>query len=282
LIFCLTFFIFLVLIIFSCYHGNFYYGYLYLSDKKRIPMKFIVLIPARFQSTRFPGKPLALLGGKPVIQWVYENSAQALDDVWVATDDVRIFKAVESFGGKAVYTQSAHKSGTDRCAEAALALEKEVQFDGVVNIQGDEPFVRAEQIRQLTECFDNNTSIATLIREIDNADELFNPNRPKVVIDNHNNALYFSRSPVPHVRGEMEGNWHLYHQFWSHVGMYAYTKKVLQELTQLAPGKLEKAESLEQLRWLENGYRIKTAETQFQSIGIDTPADLQAAELLLK
>lgn len=245
-------------------------------------MKFIVLIPARFQSTRFPGKPLALLGGKPVIQWVYENSAHAVDNVWVATDDERIFKVVESFGGKAVYTHSNHKSGTDRCSEAAQLLEQDVNFDAVINVQGDEPFVRAEQIEQLMSCFDAETKIATLIREIDNADELFNPNRPKVVLDKNNYALYFSRSPVPFVRGEKEGNWHLYHQFWSHIGMYAYTREVLQEITLLAPGKLEKAEALEQLRWLENGYSIKTAVTNFQSIGIDTPADLQAAEMLLK
>ncbi len=245
-------------------------------------MKFIVIIPARFQSTRFPGKPLALLGGKPVIQWVYENSARAIEDVWVATDDERIHDAVVSFGGKAVFTHSTHKSGTDRCAEAAKLLEQNVNFDAVINVQGDEPFVRAEQLEQLRSCFDAETKIATLIREIDNADELFNPNRPKVVLDNNNYALYFSRSPVPYVRGEKEGKWHLYHQFWSHIGMYAYTKEVLQKITGLAPGKLEKAESLEQLRWLENGYSIKTAVTNFQSIGIDTPADLQTAELLLK
>lgn len=245
-------------------------------------MKFIVIIPARYQSTRFPGKPLALLGGKPVIQWVYENSARAIEDVWVATDDERIYDAVELFGGKAVYTHSNHKSGTDRCAEAAKSLEQKIHFDAVINVQGDEPFVRAEQIEQLMSCFDAETKIATLIREIDNAEELFNPNRPKAVLDNNKYALYFSRSPVPYVRGEKEGKWHLYHQFWSHIGMYAYTNEVLQKITGLAPGNLEKAESLEQLRWLENGYSIKTAVTNFQSIGIDTPADLQTAELLIK
>lgn len=245
-------------------------------------MKFIVLIPARYQSTRFPGKPLALLGGKPVIQWVYENSAQAVSDVWVATDDQRIYSAVEAFGGKALFTHASHKSGTDRCAEAARLLEQDVDFDAVINVQGDEPFVQAGQIAQLASCFDTHTEIATLIREIDNPDELFNPNRPKVVLDVHKYALYFSRSPVPFVRGENESKWHLYHQFWSHVGMYAYTKEVLQEITRLAPGNLENAEALEQLRWLENGYSVKTAVTTYQSIGIDTPADLQAAELLLK
>jgi 3-deoxy-manno-octulosonate cytidylyltransferase (CMP-KDO synthetase) len=202
--------------------------------------------------------------------------------VWVATDDKRIFEAVQAFGGKAVYTQVQHKSGTDRCAEAARILEQKIEFDAVINVQGDEPFVKAEQLKQLMECFDDETSIATLVREIENPDELFNPNRPKVVLDNFNNALYFSRSPVPYTRGEKEGNWHLYHKYWSHVGLYAYTKKVLQEITLLEPGKLEKAEALEQLRWLENGYRIKTAVTHFQSIGIDTPADLNEAEMLLK
>lgn len=245
-------------------------------------MKFIALIPARFQSTRFPGKPLALLGGKPVIQWVYENSARAIKEVWVATDDERIFQTVELFGGKVVYTQSDHRSGTDRCAEAARLLDQQVNFDAIINIQGDEPFVKAEQLEKLMSIFDKDTTIATLIREIDTPDELFNPNRPKVVCDNNNNALYFSRWPVPFVRGEEKENWLLCHRFWSHIGMYAYTKEALQEITRLDIGKLETAEALEQLRWLENGFRIKTAVTQFHSIGIDTPEDLRAAELLLK
>ena len=245
-------------------------------------MKFIALIPARFQSTRYPGKPLAMLGGKPVIQWVYENAAAALGNVWVATDDERIFSTVESFGGRAIYTHSAHKSGTDRCAEAARILKQEIAFDVVINIQGDEPFIQPGQLETLMACFDGNISIATLIREVGNPEELFNPNRPKVVIDNENYALYFSRSPIPHIRGEREEIWHKCHPFWSHVGMYAYTYNVLQELTRLEPGSLEKAEALEQLRWIENGYRIKTAVTRFQSIGIDTPEDLKEAELLLK
>ncbi len=246
-------------------------------------MEFIALIPARFQSTRFPGKPLALLGGKPLIQWVYENIASALENVWVATDDERIFNSVEAFGGKAVWTMATHKSGTDRCAEAAKKLENELNFDVVINVQGDEPFIKAEQIRQLMSCFENDTEIATLVKEIDSADELFNPNRPKVVLDSNQNALYFSRSPIPYVRGEKENNWLLANTFWAHIGMYAYKKEVLQQITQLNPGKLERVEALEQLRWLENGYRIKTAVTRFQSIGIDTPEDLQlAAEWLQK
>jgi 3-deoxy-manno-octulosonate cytidylyltransferase (CMP-KDO synthetase) len=246
-------------------------------------MRFIALIPARFQSTRFPGKPLAMLGGKPLIQWVYENVKQALNNVWVATDDDRIFNAVEAFGGKAVYTESSHRSGTDRCAEAARLLKNEIEFDVVINVQGDEPFIKAEQIRQLMACFDGKTEISTLVKAIDSTEELFNPNRPKVVIDNEQNALYFSRFSIPYIRGEKENSWLLANKFWAHIGMYAYTEKVLQEITLLNPGKLERAEALEQLRWLENGYRIKTAETRFQSIGIDTPEDLQlAAEWLLK
>jgi len=240
-------------------------------------MKFIALIPARYQSTRFPGKPLAGLGGKPVIQWVYENVAKVLDDVWVATDDERIFRAVEKFSGKAIYTSPEHRSGTDRCAEAARLLQKNTEFDVVINVQGDEPFIKAEQIRQLMSCFETSVEIATLVKKIDFAEELFNPNRPKVVLDSNQFALYFSRSPIPFVREEEKNNWLDATTFWAHIGMYAYTREVLQKITLLNPGKLEGAEALEQLRWLENGYRIKTAETRFQSIGIDTPEDLENA-----
>jgi 3-deoxy-manno-octulosonate cytidylyltransferase (CMP-KDO synthetase) len=245
-------------------------------------MKFIALIPARYQSTRFPGKPLALLGGKPVIQWVYENTAKVLENVWVATDDERILKAVKSFGGKVIKTDTGHRNGTDRCAEAARILEQKSEFDVIINVQGDEPFVKKEQIEQLMNCFEGNTEIATLIKEIEQVDELFNPNRPKVVLDKNQNALYFSRSPIPFVRGETENNWLLANKFWVHIGLYAYRKDVLQKLTLLMPGKLEQAEALEQLRWLENGFSIKTAITHFQGMGIDTPEDLQMAELQFK
>jgi 3-deoxy-manno-octulosonate cytidylyltransferase (CMP-KDO synthetase) len=244
-------------------------------------LKFIGIIPARYKSTRFPGKPLALLNNKPIIRWVYENAIPALDNVWVATDDDEIFKTVEKFGGKAVNTLSTHRSGTDRCAEAALILAEKFSFDAVINIQGDEPFINPKQIKQLTSCFDENTEIATLIKKIETTEELFNPNRPKVVTDKNKNALYFSRSPIPFVRGEKEFNWLLATNFWSHIGMYAYKKEILQEITKLQPGKLEGAEALEQLRWMENGYKIKTSVTEFQSIGIDTPDDLQAAENMI-
>lgn len=240
-------------------------------------MKFIGIIPARYQSTRFPGKPLAMINDKPMIQWVYENVQQSLDMVWVATDNDRIYNVVENFGGKAVKTKDTHKSGTDRCAEAALKLSGSLKFDVVINIQGDEPFIRPEQIDQLKACFNPDTEIATLVKKIENTEELFNPNRPKSVLDKNGNALYFSRSPIPFVRGEEESFWLRVNTFWAHIGMYAYRTDILQQITTLNPSKLEIAESLEQLRWLENGYKIKTAVTEHQSMGIDTPDDLEEA-----
>jgi 3-deoxy-manno-octulosonate cytidylyltransferase (CMP-KDO synthetase) len=240
-------------------------------------MNFIGIIPARYESTRFPGKPLAIINNKPMIQWVYENASLALSEVYVATDDIRIFKAVEAFGGKVVKTLPTHQSGTDRCAEAAQKLSDSLQFDVVVNIQGDEPFIKPEQIELLKSCFNTDAEIATLIKKIDSSEELFNPNRPKVVIAENKNAIYFSRSPIPFIRGAEEKDWTSKNSFWAHIGMYAFKADVLQKITKLKHGKLELSESLEQLRWLENGYKIKTAETTTQSIGIDTPEDLEAA-----
>lgn len=244
-------------------------------------MNFIGIIPARYESSRFPGKPLATISNKPMIQWVYENVAKSLEDVWVATDDDRIFNAVQKFGGKVVKTLSTHQSGTDRCAEAARILSEKIDFDVVINVQGDEPFIETEQIELLKSCFNSHTEIATLIKKIENSEELFNPNRPKVVIDKNKNALYFSRSPIPFVRNAEEKDWHLSINFWAHIGMYAYKADVLQKITKLNNGELELTESLEQLRWLENGFRIKTAETDHQSIGVDTPEDLGSALQLL-
>ncbi len=240
-------------------------------------MKFIGIIPARYESTRFPGKPLVMIKEKPMIQWVYENAMKALDDVFVATDDDRIFDAVEAFGGKVVKTSATHQSGTDRCAEAAMQISVTTKFDVVINIQGDEPFIQGEQIELLKSCFESYTEIATLVKKIGSTEELFNPNRPKVVIDEKNNALYFSRSPIPYIRGAEEKDWLTKNDFWAHIGMYAFKADILQEITKLNQSKLELSESLEQLRWLENGYKIKTAETYSQSIGIDTPEDLEAA-----
>jgi 3-deoxy-manno-octulosonate cytidylyltransferase (CMP-KDO synthetase) len=245
-------------------------------------MNFIGIIPARFQSTRFPGKPLVLLGQKPIIQWVYENAKKALSEVYVATDDERIYRAVEAFGGKAVYTSPDHQSGTDRVAEAARKVAELIQFEVVINIQGDEPFIRPEQIQGLKDCFTSpETEIATLIKPITNAAEITNINRPKVVINQKKEAMYFSRSAIPFVRDSKPEEWINRNTFFSHIGMYAYRYDVLLELTKLPTGILEKAESLEQLRWLENGYRIKTAQTQFENIGIDTPEDLEQAEKFL-
>jgi 3-deoxy-manno-octulosonate cytidylyltransferase (CMP-KDO synthetase) len=245
-------------------------------------MNFTGIIPARFQSTRFPGKPLVLLNGKPIVQWVYENARKALDEVYVATDDERIFKSVEAFGGKAIFTSANHQSGTDRCAEAAQELAKIMKVDVVVNIQGDEPFIRPEQIESLKACFSTpETEIATLIKPITNSAEITNINRPKVVINNQQEALYFSRSPIPFVRGCPPEEWIAHQTFFSHIGMYAYRYDILLELTRLPVGLLEKAESLEQLRWLENGYCIKTAQTLFENIGIDTPEDLENAKKFL-
>lgn len=241
-------------------------------------MNFIAIIPARFQSTRFPGKPLAILGTKPIIQHVYENALNAIEHAWVATDDHRIADVVVNFGGKVVMTRNDHQSGTDRCAEAAEKIAGQMDFDVIINIQGDEPFVRYEQIDALKGCFsDPKTQIATLIKKADDAD-IFNPNRPKVVVDNQQNALLFSRSVIPYIRGKEPDQWLNYHSFYCHLGMYAYRRSILTEITKLAPSTLELAESLEQLRWLENGYRIKTAVTLFESIGIDTPEDLEAAK----
>ena len=244
-------------------------------------MQYVAIIPARYQSTRFPGKPLAMLGAKPIIQHVYENALNAIEQAWVATDDRRIADAVLNFGGKVVMTRNDHQSGTDRCAEAAEKIAEQMDFDVVINIQGDEPFVRREQLDALKGCFsDPKTQIATLIKKADSSD-LFNPNRPKVVVDSRQNALLFSRSAIPYIRGREPEQWLNYHSFYCHLGMYAYRRSILSEITKLQPSVLELAESLEQLRWLENGYRIKTAITLFESIGIDTPDDLETAKKLI-
>ncbi len=246
-------------------------------------MKFIAIIPARYQSTRFPGKPLAKLGDKTIIQHVYDNAKKSVEHVWVATDDERIAETVKAFDGQYVMTDPNHPSGTDRCAEAARLIAKETDFDVIINIQGDEPFVCDAQLEALKQCFDDpNTEIATLVKLIENEEVLFNPNRPKVVFNKDNYALLFSRSTIPHIRGKAQNEWLGAHSFYSHLGMYAYRANVLPQLTQLKPSSIEIAESLEQLRWLENGYKIKIAVTEFESIGIDTPEDLEQAKLFLE
>jgi 3-deoxy-manno-octulosonate cytidylyltransferase (CMP-KDO synthetase) len=245
---------------------------------------FLGIIPARFASTRFPGKPLADINGKPMIQHVYEQAKKALDQVVVATDDEKIFQTVKQFGGEVVMTSENHQSGTDRCFEALQAYEneKDSNFDVVINIQGDEPFIQPEQIEFVKTCFeDPQIDIATLIKRIEDDTTIFDTNKVKVVVNKKMEAMYFSRSPIPHLRGEAEGNWSNKHNFFLHIGMYAYRSKALSEITRLEQSGLELAESLEQLRWLENGYKIKTAETDYESIGIDTPEDLENALKLL-
>jgi 3-deoxy-manno-octulosonate cytidylyltransferase (CMP-KDO synthetase) len=239
--------------------------------------KYIGIIPARYASTRFPGKPLALIQGKPMIQRVYEQASKVLDMVYVATDDERIFNAVKAFGGRVMMTSPGHSSGTDRCAEAISRVEQELgeQFDVVLNIQGDEPFIEPQQISLLMECFEQpQTQIATLVKTTLLTDEVFNPNRPKVVVGSNQQALYFSRSPIPFIRGAEKEDWPRSAKFYLHIGLYAFRKEVLLEVTHLPQSALEKAESLEQLRWLENGFHITVRTTTYDSFGIDTPEDL--------
>ena len=243
-------------------------------------MKFIAIIPARYASTRFPGKPLAILGGKPVIQRVYEQVSSVLEEVYVATDDDRIFQAVEAFGGRAVMTSDRHRSGTDRIQEAATTIGTDA--DVVINVQGDEPFIHPSQIKALCRCFDNpTTQIATLGKPFETIEAVKNPNSPKIVVDNQGFALYFSRSVIPFVRGVDEAEWLNRYPFLKHLGLYAYRREVLREVTQLPMSSLEAAESLEQLRWLQNGYRIRVAETNIETVGIDTPDDRERAEQFL-
>lgn len=244
-------------------------------------MKFIAIIPARYASTRFPGKPLAMLGGKTVIQRVYEQATAVLGEAYVATDDERIYQAVEAFGGRAVMTRNDHRSGTDRIEEAAEKIQ--TNADVIINVQGDEPFIQASQIKTLMHLFDDpTTQIGTLGKRFDTMEAAKNPNSPKIVCDRRGFALYFSRSVIPFVRGKEEATWIEHYPFLKHLGIYAYRRKALHEVTQLAQTPLELAESLEQLRWLENGYRIRVGITDVETVGIDTPEDLQRAEEFLK
>lgn len=237
-------------------------------------MKILGIIPARYASTRFPGKPLADINGKTMIQRVYEQASLAnLAKVVVATDDERIATEVERFGGQYVLTGSQHQSGTDRCAEVAQQV---TGFDVVINIQGDEPFIDPAQIALVASCFDDEkVELATLIKEIHSEEELFNANLPKVVLNAQGKAIYFSRNPIPFIRGAERENWTKAHQFYKHIGIYGYRIATLLAITQLPPSSLELAESLEQLRWIENGYAIQTKTTALETIAIDTPEDLQ-------
>ena len=246
-------------------------------------MRVLAIIPARYASTRFPAKPLAILGGKMVVERVYEQVKRAVERVVVATDDERIYDAVCSFGGEVVMTSTEHNSGTDRCVEAYEKLSYEA--DIVINVQGDEPFIAPEQINTLIACFENEAiDIATLVKpltENDSVEALENPNSPKVVINGANEAIYFSRSVVPYLRGVEREDWLKCHTFYKHIGIYAFRAKALKEVTALPQSPLEKAEKLEQLRWLESGYKIGVGVTNIETVGIDTPEDLERAERFL-
>ncbi|MDX2414886.1 MAG: 3-deoxy-manno-octulosonate cytidylyltransferase [Bacteroidales bacterium] len=243
------------------------------------------IIPARYGSTRFPGKPLAMLDGKTIIKRVYEQASLVLDNVYVASDDIRIAEEVKSFGGNIIMTSDTHRSGTDRCAEA-LRLIRESGSDNpdvIINIQGDEPFIKPEQISQLINLFSKkDVEIATLVKLIDSDKELHDVNKPKVVVAENGYALYFSRSIVPYIRDAEPGKWLETQDFYKHIGIYGYRADTLLSICNLQPSPLEISESLEQLRWLENGYKIRTAITSYESIGIDTPEDLENAKVLLK
>lgn len=238
-------------------------------------LKSIGIIPARYASTRFPGKPLADIAGKSMIRRVYEQviKSKRLDTVVVATDDERIQAHVSAFGAPVMLTAETHQSGTDRCAEVIAATPG---FDIAINIQGDEPYIDPEQIDLLVDCFlKQEVQIATLIKRIATMDVLFNPNIPKVVIDRTGKAIYFSRQTIPYFRNAPSQDWPYSHTYYKHIGIYGYRTHVLAELTELPISSLERAESLEQLRWLENGYHIQTAETTFETLAVDTPEDLE-------
>lgn len=240
-------------------------------------MNILGIIPARYASTRFPGKPLVDIAGKTMIQRVYERSSIALEKVVVATDDKRIKKAVEAFGGKVIMTSKKHKSGTDRCAEAAeiYIAETKDKIDVIINIQGDEPFIYPEQIKSLANIFKKKRAqIGTLVKPINNASDIFDENKPKVVLNANKEAIYFSRSPIPFIRGEKRDKW-IKHQYYKHIGIYGYRYDILKKITKLKPSYLENLESLEQLRWIENGYKIRVEETEHESISIDTRRDLK-------
>ncbi len=244
-------------------------------------LKAIGIIPARYASTRFPGKPLVDIAGKTMIQRVYEQAlkAKSLSKVVVATDDERIADEVKRFGGEFAFTASHHQSGTDRCAEV---IEQIPGFDVVINVQGDEPFIEPAQIDLLASCFvADQVELATLIKPIQSQESIYNPNSPKVVIDVNGRAIYFSRSPIPFIRTGEPGVWAEKHQFYKHIGIYGYRTESLKSITRLPPSSLEIAESLEQLRWIENGFYIQTKVTDLETVAIDTPEDLLKLNKLL-
>lgn len=248
-------------------------------------MQAVIFIPARYASTRLPGKPLCQIGNKTLIQLVYENLASLAPKIpaWVLTDDVRIEQHIQALGGNVLMTHTQHQSGTERCAEGLAILQQQaIMPDVVINIQGDEPLVSAQQVASLAALFDNDAvQIATLIKVINHVQDLHNSNRPKVVVDKTGKAMYFSRQTIPFLQHIAPQNWLDKTVFYKHIGMYAYRSAVLSQLALLAPQPLEQAESFEQLRWLEHGYSIYTHLTEHESPAIDTPEDLAYIRQLL-
>lgn len=244
-------------------------------------MQILAIIPARYQSSRFPGKPLVDIHGKSMVQRTYEQAlkASSLLKVVVATDDKRIFDHVISFGGNVVMTSGNHPSGSDRCNEALQIVHqqnKAVTFDVVINVQGDEPYIKPEQINLVADCFKNQgTQIATLVKKINSIEELFSAGIAKVLLNKNSEAICFSRQAIPHIRQVAENDWLKHHTFYKHIGIYGYRTDTLKKITQLPPSAIENAEALEQMRWIENGYKVKVAETEFDSKAVDTPDDLK-------
>ena len=242
-------------------------------------MKILALIPARYGSSRFPGKPLALVNGIPMIQRVYQQTIKAFPNACVATDDTRIYDAVKGFGGKVVMTSTAHNSGTDRCLEALRNYMQESgeTFDVVINVQGDEPYIQPEQLLQLGRCFeDPSVELATLVKRVKDKDELLNPNSPKVIVDKDGNAIYFSRTPIPYSRDiDITDEYVGQTPFYRHIGLYGYRVGTLAQICSMPQSFLEKTEKLEQLRWIENGLKIRVAETFFETHAVDTLQDLK-------
>jgi len=243
--------------------------------------KILGVIPARYASTRFPAKPLALIGTKTMIQRVYEQAkkSSALSKVIVATDHELIADHVQAFGGEVCMTSEKHPSGTDRCEEVKMRVNE--PFEYIINIQGDEPFIAPEQIDLLASVLDGETELATLIKKIENFEQLVSPNNVRVVFNTNHEAIYFSRATIPYLRGVEPNQWLEHHAYYKHIGMYGYRTDILEKITKLPISSLEKAESLEQLRWLENGFKIKVVETEIETMGIDTPEDLERAKLFL-
>lgn len=243
-------------------------------------MRTLAIIPSRYGSSRFPGKPLADIAGKTMVRRVYEQAKKAFEDVCVATDDQRIIAEVEGFGGVAIMTSSQHQSGTDRCFEAYtkyVRLYPDRKIDIVMNIQGDEPLIDPDQLRGLEKAFEDHSEVylATMAKRIDSPEELFNPNTPKVIMDKDGYALYFSRSTIPYMREVPKEEWHTKHTYYKHIGLYAYKPETLEKICSMERSNLEKCESLEQLRWVESGLRIKVIETSSTTFAVDTPEDLE-------